>query len=234
MKWIPDNTGRFSQRPYYEREELDFECENLVTTFFKNKYGRLAYPLSTNDLTILIEQHTSDLDLYADLSTEGTDVEGVTDFFASHKPTVRISNALQEPRLENRLRSTLTHELGHVKFHDSLWVHHQMSLFETNTQDHSPRCKRETILGASQVDWLEWQAGYISGALLMPITVFRQIAMSAIGKSGAYSPILVNTSAGRQLVSAIATNFQVSANAACVRLLQLGYLTEQPPQNRLL
>jgi len=25
MKWVPDSTGRFPERPHYELEELDYE-----------------------------------------------------------------------------------------------------------------------------------------------------------------------------------------------------------------
>ncbi len=50
-------------------------------------------------------------------------MEGVTDFCPGEKPTVRIAHQLsEEPRRENRLRTTLTHEYGHVKFHAFLWA----------------------------------------------------------------------------------------------------------------
>ena len=146
MKWIRDNTGRFSQRPFYEAHELDFECETLVTTFLQNKCGKVSYPLSTEDLTILIEQNTSDLDLYADLKQEGDEVEGMTLFLRKNKPRVLIDQRLSnQPNRENRLRTTLSHELGHVKFHSFLVSDQQLSLF--NTDDAALRivCKRDTI-----------------------------------------------------------------------------------------
>jgi hypothetical protein len=31
VKYVPDRTGRFSQRPHYEPKELDRECENIRT-----------------------------------------------------------------------------------------------------------------------------------------------------------------------------------------------------------
>ena len=33
VKYVPDRTGRFSQRPHYEPKELDRECEELVEVF---------------------------------------------------------------------------------------------------------------------------------------------------------------------------------------------------------
>src|ERR1035437_370927 len=81
MRWVTDSTGRFRLRPYYDQQELDYECQRLVTSFLSRRYGKCRFPLSTDDLTILIEQDTSDLDLYVDLSPEGDDVAGLTAFF---------------------------------------------------------------------------------------------------------------------------------------------------------
>ena len=30
------------------------------------------------------------------------------------------------------------------------------------------KCKRDNIVGASETDWMEWQAGYVCGAILIP------------------------------------------------------------------
>jgi Zn-dependent peptidase ImmA (M78 family) len=122
MKWIPDTTTRFKWRPYYEQEELDTECERIVTQFLSQKHGEVHFPLSSDDLAVMIEKDTSDLDLYADLSREGRDVEGMTEFFANKKPAIRISQELSlDPNKNRHLRTTLAHEYGHVRFHGFLW-----------------------------------------------------------------------------------------------------------------
>lgn len=234
MRWIPDRSGRFPQRPYYEREELDSICEKIITSFLLDRYSEVSYPIYTNDLTILLEQHTLDLDLYADLSDIGNDVEGITDFLPGRKPSVRISNTLQAPHLENRLRSTLTHELGHVKLHEVLWPHRQLFLFEAEQQGRSPRCKRETIITTQEVDWLEWQAGYTSGALLMPITPLTQVVRPLFEQTNAISSLYVDSQLGQQLIRLVQNKFQVSSAAARVRLIQLRHLSEQPSQPQLL
>lgn len=116
MKWVQDKTGRFATRPHYLPEDLDDECERIIRAFLQQKYGKVEFPIKTDDLTILIEQ-TADLDAYADLSADEGDVQGVTEFTPGKRPVVRISETLQVPYLENRLRTTLTHEWGHVHFH---------------------------------------------------------------------------------------------------------------------
>jgi hypothetical protein len=122
MKWVADSTGRFGWRPFYKPAELDNECEQIVSAFMRKKRGGFEPPLSTDDLAVLVEQSVSDLDLYADLTVEGEDVEGATDFFPDRKPAVRIARELSlDVARHTRLRTTLAHEFGHVRFHGFLW-----------------------------------------------------------------------------------------------------------------
>jgi hypothetical protein len=150
MRWVKDRTGRFGQRPHYEPEELDQQCEEIISEFLKRRYGSVQYPVVTDDLTRLIEEVADDLDTYADLSTEGSDVEGVTDFVPGQRPRVRISWEIAgRPGLENRLRTTLTHEFGHVKFHDFMFqMYAGASLFTETSAAGSATCKRTSIIGA--------------------------------------------------------------------------------------
>lgn len=122
VKWVIDSTSYFGPRPHYDQDELDNECEWTVSGFLKRRHGEVLFPISTDNLSVMIEQDTSDLDLYADLSGAGIDVDGLTDFFLDKKPVVKIARDLSlESRRRNRLRTTLAHEYGHVKFHSFLW-----------------------------------------------------------------------------------------------------------------
>lgn len=213
MKWLPDPKGRFERRPHYDSWELDSECEDIVEKFLQSLYGEARYPISTDDLTRLIEPYTDDFDSAADLSALGENVEGVTDFFLNTKPHVRIASHLWNR--ENRLRTTLAHEFGHVKFHNYLYqVEPSLKLFVSATGGAPLQCKREDVHG-HQVDWMEWQAGYISGAILMPESALRTAARGVDGDSAA-------------VLRAVVERFQVSRDAAQVRLSKLGLLTDQP------
>lgn len=227
MKWYLDPTGRFPQRPYYEGEELDRECEAIVAAFLKREHGAVAYPITTNDLTILIEREAGSLDLYADLSAQGEGVEGMTEFFRRGKPAVHVAAELLESGRENRLRTTLTHELGHIKFHGFLWTFEAPQLPRGIGQAApSPRCHRETIIGANQVDWLEWQAGYASGALLIPLSALKRTVREARKEAGVFGDVAVGSPAGQEIIRKVQQGYQVSADAARVRLLQRRFLVE--------
>lgn len=228
MIYVRDNTGRFAQRPHYEPAELDTECEKIISDFLRDLYGKVSFPVSTDDLTKLIERDADDLDSYADLTPFGENVEGVTEFRSGKKPCVKISQTLSEDeRRENRMRTTLTHEYGHVHFHAYLWESERKGkdLFNHRGDADKIVCKRDGILNAPQNDWMEWQAGYVCGAILMPVSHVRRIAKGC-QETGRFSGAVGERSAdGLSLIKALVDAFQVSEDAARVRLLKLNLLT---------
>jgi Zn-dependent peptidase ImmA (M78 family) len=229
VKYVRDATGRFGQRPHFEPVELDNECEQIITDFLRDLYGHVAFPVQTDALTKLIERDAADLDLYADLSTDRREVEGVTHFYADRKPRVEIARELSEqPRREHRLRTTLTHEYGHVKFHAHLWQADPaaIDMFEDRPRPPEPRCERNNIINAAASDWMEWQAGYVCGAILMPRSALRRIALQALSEQGIEGAAIVGTASAQLLETAVAVAFDVSGEAARVRMLKLGFLTD--------
>lgn len=228
MKWVRDNTGRFSRRPHYLPGELDSECESLIGGFLQGRYGTAAYPVSTEDLTVLIETLVDDLDLYADLSKEDGEVEGVTDFFQGRRPKVRIAKQLtNDSRMSNRLRTTLTHELGHVKFHTSLFdTPKSGSLFASDTPE-SNACTRDNILGARQTDWMEWQAGFCCGAFLIPASALATTVRNFRLEFEVQGHLDASSVNGQYLITAIVEQFEVSRDAARIRLLQSNALVDR-------
>ncbi|MQW85990.1 ImmA/IrrE family metallo-endopeptidase [Sinorhizobium saheli] len=229
VRYVRDTTGRFSQRPHYKPEELDRECENIITSFLNDKHGKTEFPVTTDDLTLLIERDTDDFDPYADLSVYGNDVEGVTEFQPGRKPIVRIADSLSsDERRENRLRTTLTHEYGHVHFHAYLWEFEPpgTDLLRRNPNANKQICKRDTMIEANQTDWMEWQAGHACGALLMPVSYVRRVVGDYQEANRLFGVIGTGSEHGQALIARIQEAFQVSADAARVRLLRLNILGE--------
>ena len=230
MRWIKDTTGRFAERPYFPLEELDDLSESWILGFLLDRYGQAEFPVSTEDLTVMIESETSDLDQFADLTSEeedGEEVQGMTVFYPDKQPAVKISQLLaSQNQREHRLRTTLTHEFGHVKLHGGLWQFQQLSLFPDPDPEPGPRCKRAEMLNAPRTDWMEWQAGYVSGALLMPVTSLKELVHAALREWGAVGSIGINSTEALKLQERVASRFGVSIDATLVRLSQLGFLTE--------
>ncbi len=225
MHWVRDRTGRFRWRPYYQPADIDALCEDRIERFLRARYGVVEYPILTDDLTRLIEQEASDLDLYADLSGHagaGMNAEGVTTFYWHRRPMVQIAQALSlDARREPRLRTTLAHELGHVLLHD--FAHHDAG-DDVPPMDESdadwPAVCSPAVATPGQADWMEWQAGYASGALLMPRTAVQQAIFPSTERHDASS--LMAGGLGRA-IDIVQGHFMVSDAAALMRLRQLGY-----------
>ena len=196
-------------RPHFEAAELDERAEQCVEDFLRRRRCSIDYPLLSNELVALVEERVADLDLFADLSTEGDGVEGVTYFVPGGRPHVLISDVLEDPRRENRQRMTLAHELGHVELHNDLWPTEPPPEFFPDPAGQQPvRCLRRAIARpGSKVDWMEWQASYFASALLVP----RRKCQS----------LLAAAPAGADQVFTVAEAFQVSRDAARVRLAYL-------------
>ena len=197
-----------------------------MTSFLIKRHGRLTFPIDTDDLLKFIEPYTSDLDSYADLSNEGDKVHGVTIFSPGKKPVVRIEADLWKDRTEHRLRTTLTHEGAHAYLHTPL--------FNTNrarsSRDASgaccvtQKCHTDSILNASKPDWLEWQAGFMSAAFLMPATKVRELAQAIVRQANLDNSEINRCDLADTLITVIKDTFQVSKEAASIRLVQLEIL----------
>lgn len=235
MRHVPDRTGRFAERPHYEPTELDCIFERLITVFLNKHRRKVDFPIATDDLTVLIERDTDDLDSYADLAAYGRDVEGVTEFVPGKKPRVRIARdlATSESR-ENRLRTTLTHEYGHVHLHGYLFsLSAGAGLFTATSKADAIVCKRDTIIAAKQADWMEWQAGYACGALLMPASRAKAVAGDYQKSANIFGPVPAMTQHGQAIIDRLVESFQVSREAARVRLSVLGIIGTAPAAGSL-
>lgn len=232
---VPDATGRFRSRPHYKHEELDQECESVIVPFLRNLHGKVEFPVSTDDLTKLIERDAEDLDMYADLSRFGSSVEGMTEFPSNSRPRVYISKELSGDQYrKNRLRTTLTHEFGHVHFHAFLRADalRRQSLIAERKPE-AIHCKRETMIETARKDWMEWQAGYACGSLLMPKTYITDLVKAEFDQAGITPPLWAKDAHGQAIIDRVAEAFDVSLDAARVRLFVLGLLSENRPQPTL-
>ncbi len=229
MRWVRDRTGRFIWRPWYNKEEIDDICEEAMTRFLRTRHGLVTYPVSTDDLTRFIEQEADDLDLYADLTVyggNGVDVEGMTTFVWGGRPRVQIARTLSVAKgREPRLRTTLAHELGHVLLHNFTGERAMDDLPQVSGDVFTePTTVRPTgpTTEVPQVDWMEWQARYACGALLMPVTALQDAISPGRDPTGPQAT-LAGAAFGR-LIDHVQGYFLVSAAAAHTRLRQLGYV----------
>ena len=224
MKYVRDISGILRTRPHLQPIEIDRECEQIIREFMEFECGGFTLPIPTEALTRLIERDADDLDLYADLSNNGKGIDGVTDFIKDKRPRVRISKELTEATNDHRLRTTLTHEYGHVKFHAPLVAAEALDqdLFGLDGTKAPLHCNRERIYSKSTTNWMEWQAGYICGSLLMPLTSFKTFVLEFFKKASTHAPLKIGSPIADRLLAEISQKFNVSKDAAKIRLFQVG------------
>jgi Zn-dependent peptidase ImmA (M78 family) len=221
MKMIPDKTGRFKERPYWEAYELDEKCEQTITEFLRRRYGFDRIPVPTEALTEIIERDAAELDLKPNLSDDQYEVFGYTQFERGRKPRVIVARELWERRYRNnRLRMVLGHEYGHVLLHT--WFYDKYG-----PTSGPQRCHWQDLLPTERVvDWAEWHAGYAGGAFLMPETFLRRAVMAFFRERSERPPARRGSADASALSERIALTFDVSVEAATVRLSQRGFLRD--------
>jgi hypothetical protein len=215
--WIPDPTGRFGQRPYFPQDLLDRRCERVIRDFTQKLYGQVTIPIPTGALIKLLQRDAADFNHYADLREEGDGVEGVTYFNSGRRPDVCIARELFDNRVRaHRLRYALAHEYGHVRWHAPAWRRRWIQKEEIR------RCLPVLTLETGY-DWMEWHANYTGGAFLMPYTyVHRTVQAFFEGREIRQLPY--GSPQATNLHQLVAEAFDVSDEAARIRLAQLGYL----------
>ena len=216
---------------YYSHDYLEELCERTVIEFCIESYGQELAPLPTDVLTQLLERDTSVLNLYAALD-DG--VNGMTTMFGSdRRPRVNIAAELSRQWFrENRLRTTLAHEYAHVLLHAPLWRAQCMAGGQGGEALIAQACRRETVEdNAQRGDRLEWQAGYICGALLMPKRRVELLVGRFLSTRSASPVLLAGSADAEELVERVTIGFRVSRLAARVRLGQLGVLRDEVPAN---
>jgi IrrE N-terminal-like domain len=222
VKWIPDDSGRFTTRPWYSQAYLDQRCEHILFEFLNELYGHITLPLPTGALIKLIERDAKELNLHADLTQVEPRILGVTDFEPPTKPKVSIAGKLyRDPHAAHLFRFTLAHEYIHVRAHGPLYQQAGSARRQAN------RCAVDETLGLRpKVDWMEWHSNYGAGALLMPLSRLKLTAEVCLGRGGT-APLGVDSPKANDLIQRISEAFDVSPEAVRVRLIQLAYLTSE-------
>ena len=116
-----------------------------------------------------------------------------------------------------------------MHYHTYLWDlvdHKSGDLFSHRHEAHGNVCKRDSMLNAPYTDWMEWQAGYVCGAVLMPISALTSTVRDHLDREGQNAPLACNTPEAARLIDAVVRQFQVSREAARVRLLKLKFLSD--------
>ncbi len=213
---------------FIPQKRLESTAESLIVTHLQKRRSTVKlFPVTSDDLTTLLENYVSDLSLYDDLSSFGAGVEGITLFIPAKKPLVQVHPKLSESSSQNRFRSTLAHELGHVVLHDPMFQAKAVAGLFGQGQRGSQVSFRDGEITDSTSDLYEWQAWYFCRSLLMPRTMVNQLISELRGDW--LSDIWIRSDLGQSIVQSVSVHFGVSEAMASIQLTKSGALCNEEP-----
>jgi hypothetical protein len=203
-------------------KRIEREAQRLILDHLRKRREESdLFPVTAEDLVAL----------YDDISHLGAGVEGVTFFSVGVRPTVQISPELSQATNQNRYKSTLAHELGHVVLHDPMFqLRRADGLFGSLQQAFSVSF-RDGAVSDSQADLYESQAWHFCRCLLMPPSEVFQLVTKALGDE--LSEIWRESELGQQIISSSARTFGVSEALARIHLTKIGAITADRPAPNL-
>jgi len=159
------------------------------------------------------------------------------------KGTALIDNALTTEDQHGRSRFTIAHECAHWLLHrpDDLYYDQLALDLQIPRNDALPAiiCRKSESSFIKKYpqtpsEWREWQADNLASALLMPSFALKSVVRKLLSGEIPVRTLMkrtdgtmVNINTG-VLAMKVATTFEVSFQAAEVRLRKLGYLTDNP------
>jgi hypothetical protein len=231
MKVFRATSGPFSERPYYEEEEVEHICVDELT-----KIGFLPSDPSPVRIDRFIERKFNvNIDYGRDLP-EG--VLGLTEFGPNGVRLIAISKSLSEEGsriAERRINTTLAHEAGHGLLHVQLFLFGKKpaSLFSGDPYPNEPGilCRAEDIQGVpeqrkTKYKWWEYQANMAIGPLLLPRSLVMISLQPFLVKKGLLGLETLDQSHREAAAKHLAEIFEVNPIVAKIRL---GVLFPQSP-----
>ena len=139
--------------------------------------------------------------------------------------TMIIDTQLLNDKQEHRYRFTAAHEGAHKILHSQHFAYspNQLDLFGSECEpmvqcrvDMTKQPKRESAW--TDADWMEWQANRLASALLMPRCMVRKLTC--------YQQIETSAFKAAACIRAVSDKFNVSEQAAEIRLKDLGIISD--------
>lgn len=232
----PDIARKKSGAPVLSKKEIDAIGENLVGDFMPDA---LETPqeididsFAQNYLGMDQDfQYLSHCGVYLGMTVfNDTDKIPIydpkrecADYISARAHTVIIDKTLLADNQEHRYRFTMGHEAGHEFLHKEYFAYdpNQMTIFDFMGEAPVPmvQCRIDTKkMSAKQPaawndrDWMEWQANALSSAILMPVSMVRQVAEDVRKRD--IEAVFMNYA----IASEVSDVFNVSFQAASYRL----------------
>lgn len=159
-------------------------------------------------------------------------VLGYTAFASPPKVSINraLTDAAQRPgagrAAVGRWRATLAHEAAHILLHARLFQ------VPEDAADETRRCLRTEVGAREASDWREVQANIGMGSLLLPRPGVIDAVRTMLIAERVIPPVPAASPTGYRLIGELTRRFAVSRQAARIRLIGMGLMTDNDAKDR--
>lgn len=201
-------------------QEVDIEAFSELYMGFKQDFQYLSH--CGFIMGMMVYDDTDFIPVYNPQKNEA-------EYVHADKGTVIIDSMLLEKNQEHRYRFTLAHEAaGHGVLHSSLLKSKENNSVSGSNEHNWLQCTNKTVQAGkavagekSSIDWMEWQANSLASAVLMPRLSIRNVLKNC----DIYE--MNDPDYACCIILHVAQLFNVSEQAALIRLQKLGYITSE-------
>ncbi|HGC6639140.1 TPA: XRE family transcriptional regulator [Streptococcus agalactiae] len=218
--------------PYIRKKDFDAIAEKFLRKYYPQALTQLTpVPVETivseMGLSIHQEKLTIDNSVFGKMVFKDTDVEVIEDeqLVSEHfnKGSILVDKDVVFKRNVGSYNNTVIHECVHWELHK---VFHEVKMVLDKDHSQVSSWTEENLADSSMwtsLDWMEWQANGIAPRILMPKVQTRIKIRELFQTLTLVNPDISRSELVQEVVDNLATFFEVSRQAAKIRMIDLGF-----------
>ncbi len=218
--------------PYIRKKDFDAIAEKFLRKYYPQALTQpTPVPVETivseMGLSIHQEKLTIDNSVFGKMVFKDTDVEVIEDeqLVSKHfnKGSILVDKDVVFKRNVGSYNNTVIHECVHWELHK---VFHEVKMVLDKDHSQVSSWTEENLADSSMwtsLDWMEWQANGIAPRILMPKVQTRIKIRELFQTLTLVNPDISRSELVQEVVDNLATFFEVSRQAAKIRMIDLGF-----------
>lgn len=218
--------------PYIRKKDFDAIAEKFLRKYYPQALTQpTPVPVETivseMGLSIHQEKLTIDNSVFGKMVFKDTDVEVIEDeqLVSKHfnKGSILVDKDVVFKRNVGSYNNTVIHEYVHWELHK---VFHEVKMVLDKDHSQVSSWTEENLADSSMwtsLDWMEWQANGIAPRILMPKVQTRIKIRELFQTLTLVNPDISRSELVQEVVDNLATFFEVSRQAAKIRMIDLGF-----------
>ncbi|HHR3189885.1 TPA: XRE family transcriptional regulator [Streptococcus agalactiae] len=218
--------------PYIRKKDFDAIAEKFLRKYYPQALTQpTPVPVETivseMGLSIHQEKLTIDNSVFGKMVFKDTDVEVIEDeqLASEHfnKGSILVDKDVVFKRNVGSYNNTVIHECVHWELHK---VFHEVKMVLDKDHSQVSSWTEENLADSSMwtsLDWMEWQANGIAPRILMPKVQTRIKIRELFQTLTLVNPDISRSELVQEVVDNLATFFEVSRQAAKIRMIDLGF-----------